>query len=94
MTCDASGCHSDPHRGQFADRARGGTCTTCHSEVAWRAIAFDHQSDTDWPLDGAHRNVACAACHRGEGQPAFVRYAPLPHRCEDCHTRTSGGAVQ
>lgn len=93
-TCDAAGCHTDPHRSQFANRARGGTCTTCHSEVAWRAIVFDHQRDTDWPLDGAHRNVACAACHRGEGQPPFVRYAPLSHRCEDCHTRTPGGAVR
>jgi hypothetical protein len=84
-TCDGAGCHADPHRGQFARRSRGGACVTCHGETAWKDLLFDHQRDTDWPLDGAHIDVRCAACHRPEGQPPFVRYAPLSHRCEDCH---------
>jgi hypothetical protein len=90
-TCDAAGCHTDPHGGQFAARRRGGSCTTCHTESAWTALRFDHQRDSDWPLDGAHANVRCAACHRPEGRPPFVRYAPLPHRCEDCHARAQTG---
>ena len=84
-TCNGAGCHVDPHRGQFAARSRGGECVTCHGETAWKTLSFDHQRDTDWPLDGAHSNVRCAACHQPAGQPPFVRYAPLPHRCEDCH---------
>jgi hypothetical protein len=92
-TCEAAGCHTDPHRGQFAGRSRGSACTTCHTEAAWRSIAFDHQRDTDWPLDGAHRDLRCADCHRSEGQPPFVRFAPLPHRCEDCHTSGPGGTA-
>jgi hypothetical protein len=84
-TCDGAGCHVDPHRGQFAQRSRGGACVTCHRETAWKDLLFDHQRDTDWPLDGAHVDVRCGACHRPEGQPPFVRFAPLPHRCEDCH---------
>ncbi len=93
-SCAAAGCHEDPHRGQFADRPRGGACTTCHTETAWSALTFDHQRDTDWPLDGAHRAVRCAACHKPQGAPATVRYRPLPHRCEDCHTLGSDGRVR
>ena len=85
LTCDGAGCHIDPHGGQFADRPRGGTCTTCHSETAWASLVFDHQKDSDYPLDGAHRRVRCVACHKSEGQPPVVRYRPLPHHCEDCH---------
>ena len=84
-TCNASGCHVDPHRGQFADRRRGGECVTCHSEESWRSLLFDHQRDSDWPLDGAHVDVRCVECHRPEGQPPFTRYTPMPHECQDCH---------
>jgi hypothetical protein len=90
-TCNSSGCHRDPHAGQFADRTRGSTCTTCHTEAAWATLAFDHQRDTDYPLDGAHRNLRCVACHKAEGEPPVVHYRPLPHRCEDCHGPTQGG---
>ena len=91
LTCDGAGCHADPHGGQFADRPRGGTCTTCHSEVAWATLTFDHQRDTDYPLDGAHSRLRCVACHKSEGSPAIVRYRPLPHRCEDCHPTAAPG---
>lgn len=85
LQCSDAGCHGDPHGGQFADRARGAACTTCHGDEAWRPARFDHQTDADWPLDGAHRNVPCNSCHRPAGSPPLVRYRPLPHRCEDCH---------
>ena len=90
-TCNASGCHLDPHGGQFANRARGSTCTTCHTEAAWASLVFDHQRDTDYPLDGAHRNLKCAACHVPQGNPPATRYTLLPHRCEDCHAAAKGG---
>jgi len=84
-SCEAAECHGDPHRGQFADRGRGGACISCHSEAMWRPAQFDHQRDSDYPLDGAHQNVPCAGCHRPEGTPPVARFRPLPHRCEDCH---------
>ncbi len=91
LTCNGAGCHVDPHAGQFANRARGSECTSCHTEAAWSALVFDHQRDTDYPLDGAHRRLACAACHKPTGSPPVVQYAPLPHRCEDCHTLAPKG---
>ena len=91
-SCGAAGCHRDPHAGQFADRTRGSDCTSCHTETAWASLVFDHQRDTDYPLDGAHRNLKCVACHRPDGDPPLVRYRPLPHRCEDCHNLAGPGA--
>jgi hypothetical protein len=85
LTCAATGCHTDPHGGQFEHRARGNACTTCHTEAHWRPAEFDHQTDSDWPIDGAHRRAPCGACHRPESPGGVVRFRPLPHRCEDCH---------
>jgi hypothetical protein len=39
-------------------------------------------------LDGAHEQVACAACHgleRGPGGEPMVRYRPLETECIACH---------
>jgi hypothetical protein len=69
-------CHktADPHKGRL-----GENCDGCHNEDAWRRVkSFDHNT-TKFPLVGAHKTVACAACHAGE------RYAGLPAGCVDCH---------
>jgi hypothetical protein len=85
LTCGNAGCHVDPHGGQFGNRERGSACTTCHNEERWRPALFDHQTDSDWPLDGAHRRVPCRSCHRPDGTPPVVRFRGTPKRCEDCH---------
>lgn len=86
--CDA--CHgaTDPHRGQSAGR----TCDQCHDTASFlSASRFDH-STTRYVLEGAHRQVACRACHtREQVAPGAVilRYKPLPIRCEECHGAAS-----
>ena len=85
-------CHGDPHEGQFAQLASANTCQQCHSVLAWNRIAFDHDRHSRFKLEGAHRAVACASCHKREvrnGKP-FVRFKPLPVTCEGCH---SGGQM-
>jgi hypothetical protein len=81
-------CHrdDDPHAGQFADRA----CDDCHDTGSFRITGFDH-AKTRYPLDGAHRSVACAACHplvTDHGR-AVRRYRPLRMSCRDCHGEPS-----
>lgn len=79
-------CHRDPHLGQFA--AAGVTaCERCHTTEDTRATGFDHGRDSSYPLDGAHKAVACALCHRTETKDgrAFVRYTPVPKTCRGCH---------
>ncbi len=80
-----SDCHapSDPHRRQFGERS----CDSCHSGSSFRIADFDHD-ETRFPLDGAHQDVRCEACHEtedGSSGVSFVRYTPLGLRCVDCH---------
>lgn len=80
-------CHTDPHGGQFVDSAPIKDCTTCHNNVDWHDLQFDHDRDTRYKLVGAHKKVACAGCHEPDqtGNNVVVRYRPVAHRCEDCH---------
>jgi hypothetical protein len=81
-------CHrdDDPHGGQFPGRA----CDTCHETGSFRVATFDH-AKTRYPLDGAHRTVACAACHPLATQDGrqVRRYRPLGMKCRDCHGEDS-----
>ncbi|MEZ4415530.1 MAG: cytochrome c3 family protein [Gemmatimonadota bacterium] len=82
-TCAQCHVDDDPHEGQFEGRA----CTDCHNENAFVVPGFDHDQ-TSYPLDGAHRDLACASCHLQEEAPdgrAFIRFRPLASECRDCH---------
>ncbi len=87
-------CHRDPHAGQFAHRKDGGACQGCHGVETFKpATRFDHDRDSRFRLEGAHRRIACAACHASRPDAAgkaFVSYLPTPTRCEACH----GGGVR
>jgi hypothetical protein len=82
VTCQDCHAKDDKHGGQFAGRA----CTECHTTATFKIAAFDH-SKTRYPLDGAHRDVPCASCHRTETTPhgPVVRYRPLGTKCTSCH---------
>jgi hypothetical protein len=71
------GCHEadDRHHGVL-----GRDCASCHNARDWRLGSFDH-ARTRFALDGAHRRVACAACHVVPG----ATIAPLSGACADCH---------
>jgi hypothetical protein len=76
------GCHLDLYRAQRSpDHVAGGfplECQTCHSTLAWRPARFNHDQ-TAFPLTGAHRAVACLACH-GDGV-----YHGKSADCYSCH---------
>lgn len=84
---DCASCHEDVHLGQF--RRDGATdCARCHDPAAgWNDLVFDHQRDSRFPLDRAHRRLSCSACHRPwpAGEGGVVRYRPLGRECRDCH---------
>lgn len=83
-------CHQDHHGGQFASRPDGGACGACHGVDGFAPAApFDHGEHSRFPLEGAHRKVACERCHptgaRTDGTEGVI-YRPLAaRRCEDCH---------
>ena len=75
---NCSACHTDndPHDDRFSD-----DCAMCHSPVDWAKWRFDHDTQTAFVLDGAHRSVECDTCHR---QPLELQIG-LGTRCSDCH---------
>lgn len=82
-------CHKDEHESQFREEGVSQVdCARCHSPKAWKEISFTHDK-TRFPLDGRHKDVACAECHAREARPDghghFTRYKPLGDRCVDCH---------
>jgi hypothetical protein len=85
-----SACHKDPHQGQL-QRAASTACDGCHGVEIWRRTTFDHARDASFELDGAHRPLACAACHVPAKAGALpARYKPLPRTCKGCHGPAAG----
>lgn len=77
---DCASCHraSDIHQGRF-----GADCASCHTAETWKKKSFDHDRGTGFPLRGAHRSVACNACHATV--PAAKGAATAARGCADCH---------
>lgn len=85
-------CHKpDPHNGQFAHRADGGRCESCHTVQAWSPSTFTVvlHAKTGFPLTAPHDRVKCASCHVPAGtQTLFkIKFA----LCVDCHKDPHGG---
>jgi hypothetical protein len=70
-------CHlvDDVHQG-----GNGADCASCHGSEKWTGSTFDHQSNTHFPLTGAHQDVQCQACHTT--QAATMK---LDTACFSCH---------
>jgi hypothetical protein len=79
-------CHKDIHQDQFVT-AGVTRCEQCHSPKGWKALTFDHNTQSRFKLLGAHAKVPCAGCHKPEtvDMVEFVRYKPLGVLCVDCH---------
>ncbi len=75
---DCFACHreDDVHDGRFAE-----DCGSCHNPVAWDLWLFDHNTQTDFLLNGAHVDVACDDCHRG----SFTSMRNKGNSCGGCH---------
>ncbi|MCX6902953.1 MAG: DUF3716 domain-containing protein, partial [Verrucomicrobia bacterium] len=86
LKSECADCHKDPHRGQFE-----AACVKCHpTPAAWttKALQFDHNRDSKFPLTGKHVSTECIKCHQpqtGGGQLASAIFKGLPSACEACH---------
>lgn len=54
-------------------------CSMCHNTTTWLGVNFDHNTQTKFPLTGAHATVQCSQCHLN-GQ-----FAATPTACVGCH---------
>jgi hypothetical protein len=94
---DCASCHDEPHGGQFAPSPRGADCARCHApEAPFVEPHFDHDVDSDFPLEGRHRELACTECHALEdaGGTQLRRYWPLERDCTACHGVVEGGRLR
>jgi len=77
-------CHreDDKHEGRFGEQ-----CALCHNPVEWPQWIFDHDTQTSFPLEGAHATVACESCHRQSlsAQQRLGRYCADCHQSDDVH---------
>ena len=67
-------CHQNFHEGQFEQR-----CETCHNPKSWSEAVFDHQKQSQYPLEGLHQLVDCKKCHLQN------QYKPQDQECQSCH---------
>ena len=79
-------CHEDQHAGQF-DAGKGTHCEQCHIEKNWKAVLFDHDSQSRFSLTGKHQSVKCEKCHKETvlNNKKTIKYKPLEAACVDCH---------
>ncbi len=74
-------CHAqdDVHQERF-----GEGCALCHNPNGWPLWRFDHDTQTQYPLTGAHDGLDCHACHE---TPTDGDYVELPTDCVSCHAQ-------
>ena len=71
-------CHArdDYHEGRL-----GSACARCHNPNGWQRWVFDHNRQSDYPLDGAHAGLDCHACHT----KAKAASLEISQDCVACH---------
>ncbi|MFI5289561.1 MAG: hypothetical protein ACHQ17_07920, partial [Polyangia bacterium] len=73
-------CHPDQlHKGTL-----GSDCKNCHTGGKWEARLFDHDTKTNWPLVGNHKDVLCELCHPRRD---FAANKGLGKHCYNCHAK-------
>ncbi len=75
-------CHTDVHSNQFPEK----DCDACHTSRSWKIEPFNHLLNTDFPLDGQHNDLSCGQCHKFDADLKTIRFKPLAHACQDCHS--------
>ena len=80
-----SGCHRDPHGGQFRQGEADTDCAKCHSDARWRPSSFDHENGASFSLAGAHQRVPCQQCHQTRNDDNTLIYSNVTKQCSGCH---------
>ena len=101
------GCHTDlakrigERTGLHGRAYRGQACESCHVEhigvnarlVRWPGgdmKRLDHAL-TGWPLEGAHKSLDCARCHRQATASGTGSFLGVSTACASCHSDAHNG---
>ncbi|MDH3672961.1 MAG: cytochrome C [Gammaproteobacteria bacterium] len=79
-------CHKENDE-DVHKRRLGPLCDQCHDPRDWQQWHFDHNTQTDFPLDGEHEGLHCHACHRTRVKKKIRESASCVscHRADDIH---------
>jgi hypothetical protein len=82
-------CHDNVHEETWwkgRQRIRATDCERCHNEETFELEAFDHHR-TEFPLEGAHRALACDRCHdfAVAKEHRFLLFHAGDRDCQSCH---------
>jgi hypothetical protein len=85
MKNECQNCHTDVHFGQFEVEGVS-DCSQCHAFENWKPEKFDH-SNTEFKLDGAHKNIECSKCHPQTevNGNTFIKFKLEDFKCATCH---------
>ncbi|HEY7773080.1 MAG TPA: cytochrome c3 family protein [Marinagarivorans sp.] len=72
------GCHKEDDSHKLA---LGTDCASCHTPNDWSLWIFDHNTQTDFKLDGAHEGQPCSACHNEPAKDGVKQSSA----CIACH---------
>ena len=76
-----SDCYTCHQQDDHHKRRLGEDCGGCHNPNDWGFWLFDHDKQTEFRLEGAHKNLKCQLCHsdslRDPEKP--------PLKCGNCH---------
>ncbi|MFQ5480644.1 MAG: cytochrome C [Thermodesulfobacteriota bacterium] len=63
----------------------GQECGECHNPNSWKLWSFDHSKNTEYRLEGAHKGLDCAACHKKSLWKKQKKKSATPENCFSCH---------
>ncbi len=78
-------CHrlNDVHRG-----GNGKNCKKCHNPRGWKKVKFSHNKDTNFKLEGRHKEVICVDCHKQDEAKLDIKVGKKKKKarhCYNCH---------
>lgn len=91
-------CHKDEHRGQFAARADGGACESCHDVNGFVPAHYGiaEHAQSKFPLAGGHLATPCIACHTqslNDRAGDYAKFSFSDRACKSCHTDIHRGQL-
>ncbi len=76
LKCNSCHKQDDVHKGTL-----GTNCQRCHNPNGWSIWRFEHNKESKFKLDGAHKKVHCHSCH----VTAVSKVKSKPRNCLNCH---------
>jgi hypothetical protein len=77
----ASNCNACHQPDDTHERKLGLECEKCHNPNGWGLWEFDHDTQTEFRLNGAHAGLDCLSCHDTDATHSIRVSAS----CADCH---------